>query len=68
MSNVLKYTKVDLELNKNVVLFQSFENVIRGGISGVFADRYIESNINIKISYIDTNNVRICFVTSSSNM
>ena len=42
-SNGLIYTKAELELIKDVDLFQMFENGIRGGISGVCADRYIES-------------------------
>ena len=33
------------------------ENGIRGGISGVFGDRYNESNNNIKILHIDMNNL-----------
>ena len=54
-SNGLKYTKAELELIKNVDLFQMFENGTRGGISGVFADRYIESVNIIKIFHIDMN-------------
>ena len=38
-SNGIKYTKAELELNKNVDLFQMFESGIRGGLSGVFGDR-----------------------------
>ena len=38
-------------------MFQIFENGIRGGISGVFGDRYIESDNNRKIFYIDQNNL-----------
>ena len=32
-----------------------FESGIRGGISGVFGDRYIESDNNIRILYVDMN-------------
>ena len=53
----LKYTKLELELIKNVDLFQMFENGIRGGISGVFGDRYIESDNNTVILYVDMNNL-----------
>ena len=34
-----------------------FENGIRGSISGVFGDRYIESDNNIKILHIDMNSL-----------
>ena len=33
------------------------ENNIRGGISSVKGDRYVESDDNTKIMYIDANNV-----------
>ena len=56
-SNGLKYTKIDLELIKNVDLFQMFENGIRGGISGNFGDRYIESDDNTVIEHVDMNNL-----------
>ena len=56
-SNGLKYTKIELELIKNVDLFQMFENGIRGGISGIFGDRYCESDNNTVIEHIDMNNL-----------
>ena len=56
-SNGLKYTKVELELIKNVDLFQMFEEGIRGGLSGVFGDRYIESDNNTVILHVDMNNL-----------
>ena len=52
-SNGLRYTRADMELIKNVDLFQMFESGIRGGISGVFGDRYVETDNNIKILHID---------------
>ena len=52
-SNGLKNTKAETELIKDVDLFQMFENGIRGGLSAVFGDRYIESDNNHKILYID---------------
>ena len=55
--NGLKYTRAELELIKNVDLFQMFECGIRGGISGVFGDRFIESDTNTKIMYVDMNNL-----------
>ena len=30
---------------------------MRGGISGVFNDRYIESDNNLKVLYVDQNNL-----------
>ena len=56
-SNGLKYTKIELELIKNIDLFQMFESGIRGGISGIFGDRYIESNNNTVILHVDMNNL-----------
>ena len=56
-SNGLKYTKLELELIKNVDLFQMFESGIRGGISGVFGDCYIESDNNTVILHVDVNNL-----------
>ena len=56
-SNGLKYTKKELELIKNVDLFQMFENGIRGGISGIFGDRFCESDNNTVIEHVDMNNL-----------
>ena len=56
-SNGLKYTKIELELIKNVDLFQMFEHGIRGGLSGVFGDRYIASDNNTVILHVDMNNL-----------
>ena len=33
------------------------ENIIRGGISSVLADRNVKSDENIKIIYLDANNI-----------
>ena len=56
-SNGLKYTKIELELIKNVDLFQMFESGIRGGISGIFGDRFVESDNNTVILHVDMNNL-----------
>ena len=56
-SKGLRYTGAELELFKNVDLFQLFENGMRGGVSGVFGDRFIESNNNIKILHIKMSNL-----------
>ena len=56
-SNGFKYTKIELELIKKVDLFQMFKNGIRGGLSGVFGDRYIESDNDTVILHVDMNNL-----------
>ena len=56
-SNGLKYTKIEIELIKNVDLFQMFESGIKGGKSGSFGDRYIESDNNTIILHVDMNNL-----------
>ena len=48
-SNGLKHKKIELELIKDVDLFQMFENGIRGGIGGIFGDRYTGSDNYPKI-------------------
>ena len=55
-SNGLQYTKAELELIRDVDFFEMFENGIRGRVSGVFGDRYIQSDNNHKILYIGQNN------------
>ena len=52
----LKYTKVKLDPIKDKKLLL-LENNIRGGISGVMGDRYIKSDENYKVLYIDANNL-----------
>ena len=51
----LKYTGINLQTlqDKDVILL--LENNIRGGISSVMGDRYIKSDENKKILYIDAN-------------
>ena len=52
----MKYTGTNLQIfqNKNL-LFQ--ENNIVGGISSVMRDRYVQSDENKKILYIDLKNL-----------
>ena len=52
----LKYTGINLQTlqDKDMILFLG--NNIRGGISSVMGDRYIQSDKNKKILYIDPNN------------
>ena len=54
-SNGLRYTRIELELKKDVDLFQMFENGIRGGINCFFRKRCIESDDIHKILYVDQN-------------
>ena len=56
-ANGLRYTRTELELIKNVDLFQMFESGIRGGLSGIFGDRYIESDNDTVIVHVDMNNL-----------
>ena len=51
----LKYTGINLQTlqDKNIILL--LENIIRGGISSVMGDRYINSDENKKILYVDAN-------------
>ena len=51
----LKYTGINLQTlqDKDMILFS--ENNIRGGISSVMGDRFIKSDDNKKILYIDAN-------------
>ena len=53
----LKYTGINLQTlqDKNMILL--LENNIRGGISSVMGDRYVRSDKNKKIVYIDANNL-----------
>ena len=53
----LKFTiiKIDFKKDKDLLLLL-LENNIRGGISSVMGPRYIESDENTKLLYIDANN------------
>ena len=53
----LKYTGINLQTlqDKDMILF--LENNIRGGISSVMGDKYVKSDENKKILYIDANNL-----------
>ena len=56
-SNGLRYARAELELIKDVDLFHMSENGIRSGINGLFGNRYIASDTNHKILYVDQNNL-----------
>ena len=53
----LKQTKIKLDFIKEKELLLLLENNIRGGISSVMGDRYVESSENKQILYIDANNL-----------
>ena len=53
----LKYTNIKLQTLQDKDMILLLENNIRGGISSVMGDRYVKSNDNKKILYIDANNL-----------
>ena len=53
----LKYTRINLQRIQDQDLIFLLENNICGGISSVMGDRYIKSNENKKILYLDANNL-----------
>ena len=53
----LKYTGINLQTLQDKDMILLLENNIRGGISSVMGDRYIKSDENKKISYVDANNL-----------
>ena len=53
----LKYSGINLQTLQDEGMILLLENNIRGGISSVMGDRYIKSDENKKILYIDANNL-----------
>ena len=53
----LKLTNIRLDFIKDKDQLLLLENNIRGGISSVMGDRFVESNENKQILYIDANNL-----------
>ena len=53
----LKYTGINLQTLQKKDLILLLETIIRGGISSVKVDRYVNSDDNKKILYIDANNL-----------
>ena len=53
----LKYTNIKLQTLQDKDMILLLENNIRGGISGVFGDRYVKSDDNKKIIYGDVTNL-----------
>ena len=52
----LNFTNIKLDFIKDKELLLLLENIIRGGISSVMGPRYIESDENTQLLYIDANN------------
>ena len=53
----LKYTGINFQTLQNKDMILLLENNIRGGISSVMGDRYVQSDENKKILYVDANNL-----------
>ena len=53
----LKYTDIKLQTLQDKDLILLVENIIRGGISSVMGDRYVKSDENKKILYMDATNI-----------
>ena len=53
----LKNTGINLRTLQDKVLILTLENNIRGGISSVMGDRYVKSDENKKILYMDFTNI-----------
>ena len=53
----LKYTNIKLQTLQDKDLISLIENNIRGGISSIMGDRYVKSDENNKITYIDATNL-----------
>ena len=53
----MKYTGINLQTLQDKDMILLLENNIRGGISSVMGDRYIKSDENKKILYVDANNL-----------
>ena len=53
----LKLTNIKLDFIKGKHLLLLLENYIRGGLPSVMGDRFVESNENKQILYIDANNL-----------
>ena len=53
----MKYTDINLQTLQDKDMILLLENNIRGGISSVMGNRYVQSDENKKILYIDANNL-----------
>ena len=53
----MKYTNIKLQTLQDRDLILTLEDNIRGGISSIMGDRYVQSDDNKKILYVDANNL-----------
>ena len=53
----LKYTDINIQTLQEKDLSLLLENIIRGGISSVMGDKYVKSDENKKILYMDATNL-----------
>ena len=53
----MKYTDIKLQTLQDRDMILLLENNIRGGISSVMGDRYVQSDENKKVLYVDANNL-----------
>ena len=53
----LKFTAINLQALQDKDLMLTFEKNIRGGISSLMGDRYVKTNENKKIIYMDATNL-----------
>ena len=53
----MKYTDIDLQRLQDKDLILLIENIVRGGISSVMGDKYVKSDENKKITYMDATNL-----------
>ena len=53
----LKCTDIKIQTLQDKDMIQFFEKNNRGGIRSVYGDRYVAAEDNIKILYIDANNL-----------
>ena len=54
----MKYTKNNSQTLQDEDLFLTLENNTRGGIGSIMGDRYVKSDDNKKILFIDANNLK----------
>ena len=53
----VKYTGINLQTLQDRDLIVLVENIVRRGISSVMEERYVKSDENKKILYVDSNNL-----------
>ena len=61
----MKHTDIKLQSLKDKDLILVKENNIRGGISSVMGDRYVQADENEKILYVDANKMYGCAMSES---